>query len=71
MEPMNLALICGVAFVAVFFLLSLLAVVMYGITAVFPERAPAVEPELVAAISSAVAIAFPGARVTRIEEEES
>ncbi len=39
------------------------------ITAVFPDRAASMDPVLVAAISTTVASIYPGARVTRIEEE--
>jgi hypothetical protein len=65
----NLVAVCGIAFVAVFTLLALLAVVMQLITVVFPERRPAVDSTVVAAISGTVASFVPGARVTRIEEE--
>jgi Na+-transporting methylmalonyl-CoA/oxaloacetate decarboxylase gamma subunit len=65
----NLVAVCGIAFAAVFTLLSLLAVVMQLITVVFPERKSIVDPPVVAAISSTVASLVPGARVTRIEEK--
>jgi hypothetical protein len=39
------------------------------ITAVFPERRRAMDPAIVAALTTAVASIFPGARVTRIEED--
>ena len=39
------------------------------ITVVFPDRLTSMDPVLVAAISTAVASIYPGARVTRIEEE--
>jgi hypothetical protein len=42
---------------------------MQLITVLFPERKAAVDPTVVAAISSTVATLYPGARVTRIEEE--
>ncbi len=60
---------CAVAIVAVFVLLSGLAAVMAGITRLFPERFTDLDPVIVAAISNAVAVISPGARVTRIEEE--
>jgi Na+-transporting methylmalonyl-CoA/oxaloacetate decarboxylase gamma subunit len=69
-ELASILLMCGVAFVAVFVLLSLLALVMEGIGLLFPQRAPVVEPVVVAAVSSAVASLFAGARVTRIESLE-
>lgn len=66
---MNLLTACGIAFVAVFVLLSLLAGLMSLITIVFPERKRTVDPALVAAITSSVASLYPGARVTKIEEK--
>ena len=60
---------CIIAFLSVFVLLTLLAVVMQLITAIFPERKAGVDSVLVAAISSTVSTVYPGARVTRIEEE--
>lgn len=41
----NLVAICGVAFVVVFGLLSLLALVMLAITRVFPPGEPVVDPK--------------------------
>jgi hypothetical protein len=61
--------ICTIAFLAVFVLLGFLAVVMQLITVFFPERKVGIDQTLVAAISSTVASVYPGARVTRIEEE--
>ena len=46
-----------------------LAGVMRLMTALFPERSPSVDPTMVAAITSTVAMVYPGARVTSIEEE--
>ena len=66
---MNLLTACGIAFLAVFLLLSLLAGLMQLITLLFPERKPSVESSLVAAITSTVAYLIPGARVTKIEEK--
>jgi len=66
---MNLLTACGIAFLAVFLLLSLLAGVMQLITLIFPERKFSVDPALVAAVTSAVAFVIPGARVTKIEEK--
>ena len=65
----NLLTICGTAFLAVFVLLIILAVVIRLITVVFPLPDKSDEATLAAAISTAVATIYPGARVTRIEEE--
>ncbi len=69
MDTANLFSICGVAFAAVFALLSFLAVVMRLITALFPARQYVLDSAVIAAISTTVAGVIPGARVTQIEEE--
>lgn len=66
---MNLLTACGIAFLSVFLLLSLLAGLMQLITRIFPERTSSIEPSLVAAIANSVAFQYPGARVTKIEEK--
>jgi hypothetical protein len=66
---LNLITICIIAFAAVFVLLLLLAVAMHLITILFPERTAEADGAVVAAISSTVASLWPGARVTRIEED--
>jgi hypothetical protein len=70
LEATSLFPVCCIAFVAVFVLLAFLAMAMQLITLLFPERKVAVDPVLVAAISSTVASLYPGAQVTRIEEEK-
>jgi hypothetical protein len=67
MDP-NLLAICGSAFVAVFALLTFLAVVMRLLMAAFPEKVGGIDPAVIAAVSSATAFAFPGTKVTRVEE---
>lgn len=67
---MNLIAICGTAFTSVFILLVSMALCIWAITAIFPAKKDdeADDAALVAAISTAVATVYPGARVTRIEE---
>jgi len=60
---------CLIAMVAVFSLLGLLALIMWLITTLFPVREGKIDSTVVAAISTAVASVWPGAKVTRIEEE--
>lgn len=67
-EP-NLLTICLFAFSAVFLLLALLAGVMRVLTAVFPHRRDGPDAAVVAGIAAAAAAAYPGARVTHIEEK--
>ena len=69
MGDTNLLTICGTAIVAVFALLITLAVVIRLITLVFPLRGRPGDAALIAAIGTAVATIYPGARVTRIEEQ--
>ena len=66
---LNLITICSIAFGAVFVLLTFLAVVMQLITVVFPATRVIVDQTVVAVVSTAVASMYPGARVTKIEEE--
>jgi hypothetical protein len=54
---------------AVFSLLGLLAAIMWLITTLFPVRETRTDSAVVAAISTAVAAVWPGAMVTKIEEE--
>jgi hypothetical protein len=67
-EP-NLLTISVLAFIAVFALLSVLAVVMHVLTTLFPEKAGEYDAALLSAIVSAAAVAYPGMRVTHVEEK--
>jgi hypothetical protein len=61
---------CGTAFVAVFTLLVALAIIIRFITVALPGRGPSDDSTIIAvAIGSVVSAIYPGARVTRIEEE--
>ncbi len=67
-EP-NLLVICVAAFVAVMMLLALLAAVFALLTRMFPvPTKDEIDPGVVAAIHTAVAAAYPGTRITAIEE---
>ena len=69
MQATDLFSACLIALVSVFTLLGSLAVIFELITILFPARKRRIEPVLIAAISTTVASVYPGARVTRIEEE--
>ncbi len=60
---------CTIAMVAVFILLGALALLIELIATAFPEQQALGDPAIAAAISTVVAAIYPGARVTRIEEE--
>jgi hypothetical protein len=66
-EP-NLLMISISAFAAVILLLSFLAAVIRLLTTIFPEG-DGPDAVVLAAISAAAARAYPGTRVSRIEEE--
>jgi len=70
MNPPDLLVISFSAFVAVFFLLSFLAVVMRLLISAFPEpeKIGGIDSATVAAITAAAAYAFPGTKVTKVEE---
>ena len=66
-EP-SLLVVCAAAFVAVLVLLSVLAGMIRGLTAIFPPQETS-DPALVAAISAAAARAYPGMVVKSIQEK--
>jgi len=68
MNPPDLLVVCLTAFVAVFALLGFLAVVMRLLMAAFPARSGGIDSATVAALTAAAAYAFPGTKVTRVEE---
>ena len=68
MTAPNLLLMCTSAFIAVFLLLGFLAAVMRGLMMLYPERTPGPDATLASAITQAAVRAFPGTRVTKIEE---
>jgi hypothetical protein len=69
MQP-NLFITCGIAFVAVLMLLSLLAVMIRLLTSWFPDDSPEADGALMKAIEDAVVQAYPGATVVSVELEE-
>jgi len=70
LEVTSLVSACLIALVSVFILLTFLAATMDLITRLFPVAEQQTDPALIAAISTAVASVYRGARVVRIEEEK-
>ena len=68
MNPPDLLVISLSAFVAVFLLLSFLAVVMRILIAAFPEKVGSIDSATIAAVTAAAAYVFPGTKVTKVEE---
>jgi len=73
MDSNQLLYICMSSFLAVFVLLTSLAIVMRILVAVFPEVIEKIaesDAALLAAISSTIASMHPGLQVTKVEEEK-
>jgi len=68
MNPPDLLVISLSAFLAVFLLLSFLAVVMRVLIAVYPEKVGGIDSATIAALTAAAAYTFPGTKVTKVEE---
>jgi hypothetical protein len=70
MDSYQLLFVCLSSLLAVFVLLTILAVTMRILVAVFPEKLAKSDAALLAAVTTAVASIYPGMRVTRVEEEK-
>ena len=68
MGSMDLLLICSLSFLSVFFLLSLLALVMHLITYFLPHAEGDSDTSLYAAIAAGVAQQYPNRKIAKIEE---
>jgi hypothetical protein len=66
----DLWIVCGAAFAVVFFTLAVLAVVMRLITALFPAQQIETDSAMVAAVIATMQSVYPGAQVTRVEEQK-
>jgi hypothetical protein len=64
----DLLLICGSAFLTVFIILSLLAMVMRLIIVVFPHRELSSDPAVFAAMSAVISKFYKGMKISKIEE---
>ncbi len=67
MESFDLLAICASAFVGVFLLLTVLALVMRLITALFPEKVDS-NSSMIAAVSTVLHTLYPGTKITNVEE---
>jgi hypothetical protein len=61
-------MVCTSAFVGVFLLLAFLALIMKAIMAIFPSKMGGTDSAVLAAVASAVSSAYPGTKITKIEE---
>jgi hypothetical protein len=70
MEPTDLTMICGIAFLIVFLILALLAFLMRIIMLIFPVKAAETDPAMIAAVAATVQTVFPGTKITKLEEKK-
>jgi len=68
MESMNLLVVSISAFIYVFVVLSVIAIVMRLIIVVFPEKQRSDDAATFAAINSVFNTIYPGTKVTKIKE---
>ena len=68
MDFADLLLICTSAFVAVFMLLTLLALVMRIIIVLFPQKADETDAAILGALASVMSTLHPGTKITKVEE---
>ena len=68
MESLGLLTICISAFLAVFLILSIFAILMRLIIVFFPGQEGKEDQAIVAAITMTVNTYYPGTKITKIEE---
>ena len=68
MTPLGLISVCLSAFIAVFVILSILAIMMRFIIILFPFQETEKDSALFAALFSAINKIYPGTKITKIEE---
>jgi len=64
----ELLTICLAAFIAVFVLLTILAVIMWATTHIFPMKEQKTDPALIGAITTTYQSIYPNTKITKIEE---
>ncbi len=64
----ELLVICISAFIAVFVLLAVLALVMRLIIVIFPQKTVVGDTAMIAAVASVAATLYPGTKITKVEE---
>ncbi len=69
MSPAEFTLICGSAFLWVFLILCLLALLMRLLVRIFPAVESGPDPAVAAALTTVLQVIFPGTKVTKIERK--
>ena len=70
MESTELLLVCGAAFLWVFTILVVLALLMRIIIVFFPKKKDGADSAVIAALAAALHSVFPGGKITKIEEKK-
>ena len=68
MESLGLITVCVSAFIAVFVVLSLLAILMRIIILIFPEKESNDDAAVIAALTTIINKFYPGFKITKTEE---
>jgi len=68
MQPPELVYVCISAFLAVFILLAVLAVIMRLIQVAWPARSGDGDAAVIAAVTSVMQNLYPGTKITKVEE---
>ncbi len=70
MQSTDLLMICISAFVAVFVLLTVLAILMRLIIVFFPQKKNIADAAVLAAVTTVMHNLYPGTKITRVEEKK-
>ena len=68
MNPSGLLQISITAFISVFVLLTILALLMRLIMTIYPQKRVTADMAVVAAVTTAVQAMYPGMQITKVEE---
>ncbi len=68
MASTDLLVICAVAFITVFVILIVLAVIMRLIIIVFPEKVDGFDAAILSVMASTYQTIYPNTKITKIEE---
>ena len=66
----DLIMICGIAFLIVFIILALLAILMRITMIIFPQKSVGMDSAMIAAIAATIHAAFPGTTISKLEEKK-
>jgi len=68
MTSSSLIFVCLSAFIAVFVLLTVLALIMRSILIAFPEKEKKLDAAIIAALTTTIQTVYPGTTIKKVEE---